>query len=214
VFPPANNNTDLSITFIDWAPPPADGTLGLWRDVAVTATPAGVVTRYPVVATSLSTGSAGPVAHLTVSLEVTNLAPGPVTGTLTVVTTVPGLPPLTTSLTVPGGATVLVTFDNATYPALNVASPGLWWPAQMMLPAAAPPTLYNLTAWFTCDATGASSGAASWRFGIREVGGIGRGRRGPVACGGRLACGCAYVSCLEGRERVCVRDGGVVLYVC
>lgn len=37
VFPPDNNDTDLSISFIDWSPHPPDGSMGIWRDVLVSS---------------------------------------------------------------------------------------------------------------------------------------------------------------------------------
>lgn len=167
VFPPSNNNTDLSITFIDWAPPPADGNLGLWRDALVTTTPCGVVTRYPVVATSLSTDGNTTTAHLSVSVELTNLRDQAVSGTLAVALSLQTIS-LTTSVTLPPGATVTVTWDNTTVAALNVVNPGLWWPAQMLLPSTTPPQLYNITAWFK-GADGTTTAPTTWRFGVREI---------------------------------------------
>ncbi len=149
VFPPANNHTDLSLTFIDWAPPPADGSMGLWRETILTSSPCSVVVRYPVVSTVLSGSDDALTAHLTVSFELTNVASTDVTGLLHVL--IPVAADTQSRVTVPAQSSIIVTFDNNTISGLNVANPSLWWPAQM-----GAPTLHNVTAWFI-----ASSGAQS-----------------------------------------------------
>ena len=56
-FPPGNNDTDLSIVFIDWNPPPPDRSLGLWRRVEVQHYPAPCVIDGLSVAVTLKGGS-------------------------------------------------------------------------------------------------------------------------------------------------------------
>lgn len=53
-FPPTNKDTDLAITFVDWAPPPPDNSMGIWREIELSFLPGKVAVRYPSVSTILS----------------------------------------------------------------------------------------------------------------------------------------------------------------
>lgn len=74
--PPGNHDVDLGISFIDWAPPPPDSSLGVWREAAVTLGygDAAVTVDYPLVATTRLAADAS-AAWLRVAVEVTNWSP-------------------------------------------------------------------------------------------------------------------------------------------
>lgn len=148
VFPPQPD--DLAITFVDWNPQPPDKSMGLWRDVSLTAT-GPVAVRFPQVVTRLN--SALDRADLTVSAELTNSTSSNVKGTLqgnieTIAISAP------VSLAPNETRTVTTQF--------TVGGPRLWWPAQL-----GPQNLYELRLRFLTDDK--VSDQASIRFGIREI---------------------------------------------
>jgi exo-1,4-beta-D-glucosaminidase len=146
IFPPEPG--DLAITFVDWNPLPPDKGMGLWRDVSVTAT-GPVAIRYPVVTTHLSGD-----AQLSVRAELKNASAQPIEGVLK-------------------GAVERMEFSQAVklaahetkvihFAPLKVASPRLWWPAQV-----GPQSLYPLDLAF--ETGGKTSDTSHTEFGIREV---------------------------------------------
>ncbi|MBV8205184.1 MAG: beta galactosidase jelly roll domain-containing protein [Acidobacteria bacterium] len=75
----APTETDLALTWVDWAPAPPDKNMGLWRPVYLTA--AGFIRiEHPYVKVELEPDLS--VAHLTVSAELTNPTDQPVEGIL------------------------------------------------------------------------------------------------------------------------------------
>jgi exo-1,4-beta-D-glucosaminidase len=170
---------DLGITWVDWAPAPHDGNMGLWRDVILTtispATPA-VTCRYPGVHTRLSTDHTS--AQVEVSAELRNWGPTPQSGhfqvqlgtlgTASVAVHLPAAAQLTKSphptdknaaSAAPPSATRLVSL-NISLSGLTDAE--LWWPWQM-----GRPTLHNLTMGFAAAPTssrrgGGGGGGVEW----------------------------------------------------
>jgi exo-1,4-beta-D-glucosaminidase len=164
IFPPENNATDLSLTFIDWAPPPPDGSMGIWRGVEVITTSPSVpvLLRYPVVSATVHMQPTIS-ASLNVSVDVTSLSTSPLSGTVSVTLTMStGIVSVQQAVTLSPQASTLVTFSADKYPQLTVSQPALWWPVRL-----GNATLHNITALFTVS--GAASDAFSGRFGIREV---------------------------------------------
>ena len=172
-FPPGNNDTDLAISFVDWAPPPPDMNMGLWREVELTVLRGPVSVRYPQVTTALSgmeptqdvdpSGiAAGVVATLTVLLELQNAGDAAVQGKVTV--SMPSLfkGVLSQPVTVEAGATSQVELTPASFPELTVHNPALWWPWQM-----GPQTMHDLIIEFVVD--GAVSDSLLVPFGMREA---------------------------------------------
>ena len=147
--------TDLSITFVDWNPMPPDKLMGLYRPVSVTAT-GPVALRHPQVVTKLS--PALDRAELTVKVLATNATSAPVTGTLRARAAGVAVQKDVT-LAAREEREIVVTPQDA--PALAIANPKLWWPAQYGEPA-----LHDLE--LELVVAGATSDRSSARFGIRE----------------------------------------------
>ena len=155
VFPPQPD--DLAITFVDWNPQPPDRNMGLWREVYVSST-GPVSVAFPHVITRLSLPAADR-AELTVTGELTNASREPVEGILKgriedVVFEQP--------VRLDAGETRVVRFTPESFPALRIANPRLWWPAQL-----GPQNLYPLRLEFVTGST--VSDAREISFGIREV---------------------------------------------
>jgi exo-1,4-beta-D-glucosaminidase len=144
----------------DHNPQPPDLNMGLWQGVSLRAQ--GPVTlRHPYVETQLQwpADGANPTAQLTVSAYLHNTSDAQVTGVFR--TTVDGQP-LEQHITLDANETREVFFRPAGYPALQLASPRLWWPHPL-----GPANLYDASAAFSIE--GVESDAAQWRFGIREI---------------------------------------------
>ena len=161
-FPPGNNSTDLAISFVDWAPPPPDMNMGLWRSVEVSTFPGPVSVRYPQVATTLS--DSVDTAHLSVTVEVENYSNETVTGS--VVVAMPGLysGSVTMPATVEAGVSKLVTLSSTQFSELVIAQPSLWWPWQM-----GEQTMHQLEVSFVLAGSSLTSDALSVAFGIRQT---------------------------------------------
>lgn len=156
VFAPTEK--DLGINWVDWNPFPPDKSMGLWRDVYLTA--AGpVVVRYPEVVTHFPGGSLAE-ADLTVVSELRNGSDKAVEGTLQAV--IDDAPALEKHIALAPGEARTVTLSPEEFTALKQKSPALWWPVDM-----GPHTLHDLTVRFKIG--GAVSDEQSTRFGIREI---------------------------------------------
>jgi exo-1,4-beta-D-glucosaminidase len=154
VFAPTQN--DLSISFVDWNPLPADKDMGLVRDVYL-LTSGPVSMRNVQVSTQLDAGF--DQAHLTLYADLNNASTDPVDGSLE-----GAIGTLTVSKPVhlEGGQSARVSIAAQDYPQLNIQSPQLWWPYGL-----GPQNLYQLHMEFQ---TGAGvSDQADVGFGIRQV---------------------------------------------
>ena len=145
VFPPDNNHTDLSLTFIDWAPPPADGSMGVWRGVDFVFTDYPILTRYPVVSTVLTGSGANLTAHLTVNIELTNIGDSDFTG-LVEISLFPPQYAFGATVTVHPGQSYILGFSYKDYPELSIKNPSLWWPKQM-----GPQTMHTMLVQFRTE---------------------------------------------------------------
>jgi exo-1,4-beta-D-glucosaminidase len=154
VFAPTEH--DLSLTFVDWNPLPADKDMGLVRDVYILA--GGPVTMRNVqVLTSLA--STLDQAHLTIYADLRNSGAEAVEGTLE-----GRIGSIAVSQTVrlaPGESTTAV-FSPQSYPQLNMTDPQLWWPYGL-----GPQNLYQLHLEFRVG--GGISDKSDVQFGIRQV---------------------------------------------
>jgi exo-1,4-beta-D-glucosaminidase len=119
VFPPTP--TDLSITYVDWNPLPADKDMGLVRDVYILATGPAALRNVQVTAKVPSPEQ----ARLTLSADVRNAGAQPVDGTLN--GTIGGIA-VSKKVHVDAKATARVEFTPNDTPQLKVANPKLWWP--------------------------------------------------------------------------------------
>ena len=154
----APTETDLAITFVDWNPAPPDKNMGLWRGVDI-VTSGPVAVRYPAVASKVNS-PANDNAHLTVSALLKNATNQPVKGMLKGrIESIEFSQPVELA----AGETKDVAFEPDKFSQLNIASPRLWWPAQM-----GTPDLYKLNMEF--DVNGKASDRAETHFGIREIG--------------------------------------------
>ncbi|HUI41459.1 MAG TPA: glycoside hydrolase family 2 protein [Terriglobia bacterium] len=155
VFPPLADS--LALTWVDWNPMPADKDMGIWREVDVTAT-GPLVMRDPQVLTKVDLPSLD-AAHLTLTANLENAGSEPVQG---VVKARVGEVEVSQDVALAAGEKKLVTFAPKQYPALNIAHPRVWWPAQM-----GKPELYDLS--LEAQAGGQVSDALALKFGIRDV---------------------------------------------
>jgi exo-1,4-beta-D-glucosaminidase len=155
VFPPQPD--DLAITFVDWNPQPPDRNMGLWRGVRLTAT-GPVSMAFPHVITKLNLPAADR-AELTVTAELTNAGREAVEAVLR-----GRIEDITVEQPVRLEAreTRVVRFTPDAFPALRIANPRLWWPAQL-----GPQNLYPLR--LECSTGGMVSDAREISFGIRDV---------------------------------------------
>jgi exo-1,4-beta-D-glucosaminidase len=155
IFAPTEN--DLAITFVDWNPAPPDKNMGLWREVYLT-TSGPVALRYPAVVSKLNL----PIdnsAQLIVTAQLKNstdhVVKGKLKGQIESVA-------FEQEVELAANETKDVTFAPDGYSQLVIASPRLWWPAQM-----GTPNLYPLTMEFEID--GAVSDRSQTEFGIRQI---------------------------------------------
>ena len=147
--------TDLSITFVDWNPMPPDKLMGLYRPVTILST-GPVALRHPQVVTKVSPTLDR--AELTVKVFARNASKQPVAGTLK--GQAAGVS-FQKDVTLAAGETREIAIGPKDVPALAVASPKLWWPAQYGEPA-----LHDVELELAVD--GATSDRAQAKFGIRE----------------------------------------------
>ena len=161
VTPPLSSGNDLSFWYVDWNPKPPDMNAGIWGKLFLDAV-GPVALRDPYVQTVLPLPDTTS-ADLTVYADAVNGTAAPVSGVLQAVISKPGYPTITVSqnVTLAANERREIAFDPATYPALHVVHPALWWPIHM-----GNPELYDLALTFTAGTD--PSANASVRFGIRQ----------------------------------------------
>ncbi|MGH9523369.1 MAG: glycoside hydrolase family 2 protein, partial [Terriglobales bacterium] len=122
VFAPTEN--DLAYNWVDWSPAPPDKNMGLWRDVWMSFSGPVAVENTQVIS-DLSVPELDS-ARLTVTTELRNRSPHPVTGVVRMaIETIR----LTQPVVVAAGETRTVTFSPDQYPQLVLEKPRVWWPA-------------------------------------------------------------------------------------
>jgi len=156
----APKKDDLAITFVDWNPNPPDKNMGLWRSVYVT-TSGPVAVRYPAVTTELNS-PANDLASLTATAVLKNAANHAVQGKLRA--KIENIS-FEQDVELAAGETKDVTFEPDQYPQLKLASPRLWWPAQM-----GAQNFYPLELEF--EIGGKVSDRVKTRFAVRQVTGV------------------------------------------
>jgi exo-1,4-beta-D-glucosaminidase len=155
VFKPVTG--DLTIYYVDWAPAPPDGNMGIYRDVFV-RTSGPVKLGNPFVATRFDPPSLA-TAHLTVAVDVTNPTAAAVQTTIRGRI---GEVTFSRTLSVSANQTVEAVFSSDSIPQLTIANPRVWWPWQY-----GDQPLYDLL--LTAEVNGAASDSSQSRFGIRQV---------------------------------------------
>jgi exo-1,4-beta-D-glucosaminidase len=154
VFPPTES--DLAITWVDWAPSPPDKNTGLFRDVYLTAS-GPVQLRFPFVANQLNDDFTS--ARLTPVVEAWNASGHAVTADVT--WEIDGKK-VHQEVSLEGEQSKTISFDPAQFKELTIKDPKLWWPAELGTPA-----LYHARVSVTAD--GKPSDAQEVTFGIRQV---------------------------------------------
>ncbi|WP_194926366.1 glycosyl hydrolase 2 galactose-binding domain-containing protein [Catenulispora pinisilvae] len=159
---PNNPKSMLTLDDVDWTQIPPDNNTGIQFPVQLETGGPLIVDDAHVnqdTADNLSSSA------LTVKASVVNVTGSAQTGAVTVTLTPPGGGSpisVTQNVTVAADATSTVTFTPASYPALTLSSPQIWWPYQM---GAQP--LYTLATSVAQNATVLNS--TSETFGIRTV---------------------------------------------
>lgn len=167
IYPPRGTYLDLTIAWVDWNPTPPDLDTGIWYPVKITAS-GPVKMRNPFVATDLDLPSLD-VAHLEISVELTNLLSEPMNGILHgEISNVNNIDEGGTSIGGPeaiqfskevsleAGETKLVKHK------LDIINPRIWWPIHR-----GTQQLYDLKLSFLVN--GEVSDTEKVRFGIRKV---------------------------------------------
>lgn len=153
VFPPTP--TDLSLTFVDWNPMPADKDMGLVRDVYILASGPAALRNVQVITKVPSPDR----AQLTLTADVRNVRATPLDGVFKA--TIGGIA-VSKKVHVDGKTVARVELTPAEFPALNVANPKLWWPYPL-----GPQNLEPVHAEF--DIGNEVSDRQDFQIGIREV---------------------------------------------
>jgi exo-1,4-beta-D-glucosaminidase len=159
---PNNPNSMLTLDNVDWSQIPPDNNTGIQFPVQLQTGGPLVIGNAHV---NQSTASNLSSSALTVKADVSNVTGSSQTGAVTATVTPPnGGAPITVSqsVMVAAHATTTATFAPASYPALNLSSPQIWWPYQ----EGAQP-LYTLAASVAQGSTTLNS--TSETFGIRTV---------------------------------------------
>ncbi|HUB27195.1 MAG TPA: hypothetical protein VL992_17355, partial [Tepidisphaeraceae bacterium] len=150
IFPPAK--TDLSITFVDWAPAPPDQNMGIWQDVTLRTTGPVALSNPHVIAEPELPDLRS--ATLTFMVDLNNTSDQPMSGFLTGFSE--GL-----RFDIPVGLDAREKRTIAFEP-IVVRNPRIWWPWQL-----GSPELYHLT--FQFNIGNQVSDRCFGRYGIRNV---------------------------------------------
>jgi len=154
VFAPTEN--DLSISFVDWNPLPADKDMGLGRDVYILSS-GPVALRHTQVVADLN--EALDQAQLTLYADLTNASSAATTGTLSGTI---GSIAVAKTVRLQAGATVRVAITPEDDAQLTIHNPLLWWPNGL-----GPQNLYQLHMDFLVGRV--VSDQQDVQFGIRKV---------------------------------------------
>jgi exo-1,4-beta-D-glucosaminidase len=153
---------ELGITFVDWNPMAPDKELGLWQEVALSAS-GPVAIRHPFVDTRLDLPGAAK-AHLTVRAQLQNSTDAPVKGILRGKITGAAAPiEFSQPFELVSRESREVVISPESVSALNIEKPRLWWPYQM-----GEPYLHDLKLEFLAGRD-AISDAQSLTFGVVQT---------------------------------------------
>ncbi|HEY1703975.1 MAG TPA: discoidin domain-containing protein [Trebonia sp.] len=148
----------ISVSGWDWMPAVRDRVAGIWNHVRLRSTGPAVL-GDPMVDTSLPSLPDTSVAEVTITVPVRNA--GTATQPVTVSAAFDEVR-VSSTVSVPGGASTEVTFSPSGFPALRVSDPALWWPNGYGEPA-----LHDLV--LTASVSGTESDRRTRRFGLRQV---------------------------------------------
>ncbi|HXM99605.1 MAG TPA: glycoside hydrolase family 2 protein [Candidatus Dormibacteraeota bacterium] len=159
VFAPQKD--DPALTWVDWAPTPADKDMGIWREVFLSRT-SDVAVRNAFVSSKLD--SEYKTAALTVSVDLRNAADHDVSGVLQFEF---DSAKISQPVTIPANQLKTARFTPDQFKELQLAHPKFWWPYQVGEP-------YLYTAKISFRVGGKSSGdtvsdSSTVTFGVREV---------------------------------------------
>lgn len=154
VFAPQKN--DPALTWVDWAPTPADKDMGIWKEVFLSRT-SDVALRNAFVNSKLD--SEYKTAALAISADLRNVADHDVAGVLHV--DFDGAR-ISQPVTLAANQSKTIRFTPEQFKQLQLAHPKLWWPYQM-----GEPHLY--TAKLSFQIGGKVSDSSTVTFGVREV---------------------------------------------
>ena len=153
---PGSNSTDLSISFIDWNPPPPDASMGLWRPARIVqlslgseSAPSQPLLRWPVFETELrSNGSA--LVTLAVDVVLPQQTDDPASSSGQVRCNISGPSGYTSTHVEPVSNIINSTL---TFPSFTIEGRDLelWWPWHMLPDASDLPFMYNLTCSVRCS---------------------------------------------------------------
>ena len=153
---------ELGITFVDWNPMPPDKDMGLWQEVALSAS-GPVSVRHAFVETKLDFPAAE-TAHLIVRADLQNVSDRVAKGWLRgKILGEPAPIAFSEPVALAAGQENSVTITPQSSPALNVKDPRLWWPYQM-----GEPYLHQLSLEFI-DSQGRISDTQTLSFGIMQA---------------------------------------------
>jgi exo-1,4-beta-D-glucosaminidase len=153
----AQTENDLGIDFLDWNPSPADKSMGLWRGVTV-STSGAVTIRNPSVATSFLKDDLSE-AELSISADIANHGASPALARVSA--SIVGKR-IEQTIALAAGEMKPIHFTAASFAALRVSNPPVWWPYQYGIPH-----LESLKISVAVD--GAESDTKAVNFGIREI---------------------------------------------
>ncbi len=148
---------DFSTGFVDWNPAPPDGNMGIFRNVTLHLYE-GIEIKNPFVRSIVDLENLNK-ASLTVSAELQNTNSAPISGIL--VGKIENIQ-FEQKVTIGANCSMLIEYDPATYPQLNINNPRLWWPVHL-----GNPDLYKLEIQFVTNDN--ISDTTEVYFGIREV---------------------------------------------
>ncbi len=153
-------DTDLAITFVDWAPQQPDSSMGLWQPVVLEVLPSPLSLAFPLVTTTTN-------ATLTsVTLGATIFNGGAEDARVVLAAQLLGpdgriFTARNGTFTVPAGSEFL-----ATLPPLAIPAPQLWWPFEF---TGRDPDLHALTVRVFPAAGGGAGDTLTKRVGLREA---------------------------------------------
>jgi exo-1,4-beta-D-glucosaminidase len=154
VFAPQKN--DPALTWVDWAPTPADKDMGIWKEVFLSKS-ADVSLRNAYVNPKLD--AEYKTAALTISADLRNVSDHQVSGVLRVA--LAGAK-ISQPVTLAANESKTVRFTPEQFKELQLNHPKLWWPYQMGEP-------YLYSAKLSFETGGKVSDSSTLTFGIREV---------------------------------------------
>eukprot|EP00039_Didymoeca_costata_P005791 m.84645 g.84645 ORF g.84645 m.84645 type:complete len:915 (-) comp12975_c0_seq2:25-2769(-) len=157
---------DLAMSWVDWAPTPADVNMGIWREVELIFS-RQIRLQYPQVTTSLTTMDSlgGVLAEVSVLVELANMMSSVANGMLHAELRDPSgkiLVNVNKELTIKPNDVLQYTLNVTQFPELALENPPLWWPWQM-----GQPNLCTLTMSFVIG--GRNSSTLHLLTGLREV---------------------------------------------